>query len=289
MNEFEFYATQSPLSALPAEVDLDSLPTDPAAIGAVVPGLLVHWGWAEAYGIGPDELRKDEQQLRSVREFVGRLLEIDPSPLTQAREPINRVACICRHFTLLHVALLRNAGIPARVRCGFGGYFQQGKWLDHYITEWWDGSRWVRDDPQIDSLQAAVIEQGFDPHDQGRGHFLDGAEAWVMTRAGEADPALFGIFDMWGQSYIAGNVLVDFAALNKVELLPWDSAWDLTNGPYEPLPAPSVAFFDELAALVNSGDFAAIRARYESDDALRVPQVIGSFFEGVASTVTLPV
>ena len=48
-------------------------------------------------------------------------------------------------------------------------------------------------------------------------------EAWVAARVGEVDPDLFGIFDMWGLGFIGGNVISDFACINKVELLPWDS------------------------------------------------------------------
>ena len=43
-----------------------------------------------------------------------------------------------------------------------------------------------------------------------------------LCRAGQANPDLFGVFDMHGMWFIRGNVVRDLAALNKVELLPWD-------------------------------------------------------------------
>jgi hypothetical protein len=174
---------------------------------------------------------------------------------------------------------LRAQGTPARVRCGFSNYFDPSKWYDHWITERWDGSRWVRDDPQVDELQAEAVQLGFDPYDQPAGEFLSGAEAWQAARAGEVDPELFGIFDMWGLNFIAGNLILDFACVNKVELLPWDG-WGMMTGPHEPVTDEAAAVLDDIAALLVSDDVAAIRARYEGDDRLRVPADITSFIDG---------
>jgi hypothetical protein len=172
---------------------------------------------------------------------------------------------ICRHFTLLHTAFLRSQGVPARVRCGFGGYFEAGKWTDHWITEWWDGAWWVRHDPQIDAGQREAFGIDFDPYDQGSGHFLTGAEAWRASRDGEVDGDCFGIFDMWGLAYIAGNVLLDFACLNQVELLPWDT-WERSPDldPHVPVPDDVLPFVDEVARLVLDDDVASMRDRYDA-------------------------
>jgi len=256
----------------------------------IVQGLLVHRDWAPMYGIGPGDVRMDEQNLRSVPELLARAFELSAKPVAEPREPIDRVLCICRHFTLLHTALLRGEGIPARVRCGFSSYFDASKWYDHWITERWSGDRWVRDDPQIDELQARTVKLDFDPYDQPPGKFLSGCEAWAATRAGELDPSLFGIFDMWGASFIAGNVLHDLACLNKVELLPWD-AWGmgLDWGPHDALPDDVVTIIDELATLGASDDFDAIRSRFLADDALRVPEHITTMVDGapVAARITV--
>ena len=91
------------------------------------------------------------------------------------------------------------------MRCGFSNYFDPAKWYDHWITERWSGKPWVRDDPQIDKLQANVVNLDFDPYDQPPGKFLTGAESWAAARAGEVDPNLFGIFDVWGLSFIGAT------------------------------------------------------------------------------------
>ena len=281
MAALDFYAAPSAMSRLPVAVDVAALPPDLDALRRIVQGVLVHRDWAPAYGIDAGAVRIDEQNLRSTTEVLARLFEISPEPLTVAREPIDRVLCICRHFTLLHTALLRATGVPARVRCGFSNYFDRAKWYDHWITERWDGARWVRDDPQVDELQATIVNLDFDPYDQPPGRFLSGAEAWVRARAGEVDANLFGIFDMWGMSFIGGNVVLDLACLNKVELLPWD-VWGISQqwGPHDPIPDHAAAVLDDVAKLVNTDDVEGIRDRYENDDDLRVPADILTIVDG---------
>ena len=294
----DFYRTPSAMTVLPDHPALGQLPSGFDELRRAVQGLLLHRDWAPAYGVPGDAIRIDEQNLRSTAEVLTRVLELSGEPITVARQPIDRVLCICRHFTLLHTALLRDQGVPARVRCGFGGYFDPAdppKWYDHWITERWEadaagdaaGGRWVRDDPQIDDLQAAATGIGFDPHDQPAGPFLTGAEAWTAARAGDVDPDRFGIFDMWGLSFIGGNVLHDLACLNKVELLPWDDGWGLLQGPHAPVPDDAAVLLDEVAALVLTDDVDAIRERYASDDRLRVRSDIITFADGVPTPVHL--
>jgi transglutaminase-like putative cysteine protease len=63
---------------------------------------------------------------------VRRIVAHDPRPLTEARAPAERLVGVCRHFTLLHVEMLRRAGVRARARCGFGAYFVPGRFVDHW-------------------------------------------------------------------------------------------------------------------------------------------------------------
>lgn len=56
-------------------------------------------------------------------------------PLTQPRAPEQRVAGNCRHFSVLAVSMFRAQGVPARARCGFGGYFGTNTFEDHRVCE----------------------------------------------------------------------------------------------------------------------------------------------------------
>ena len=267
------------MTALPDDPALTDLPTDLDELRRVVQGLILHRDWAPVYGVTGDDLRIGEQNLRSTAEVFARVLELRDEPITVPRAPIDRVLGICRHFALVHTALLRDQGVPARVRCGFSNYFDPTKWFDHWITERWDGDRWVRDDPQVDGVQAKIVPLDFDPYDQPPGKFLTGSEAWIAARAGDIDANRFGIFDMWGIGFISGNVISDFACLNQVELLPWDG-WGMMTGPHDPLTDDAIAVLDDVAALATSDEFDAIRERYLTDDRLRVPPDITSFIDG---------
>ena len=283
----EYYCSPVAMTLLPDSPTLAGMPTVPDDLRSVVQGLVLHREWAATYGVEAGAVRVDEQNLRSAAELLERAFEISAEPVTIARQPVDRVVGICWHFAVLYAALLRAQGSAARVRCGFASYFDAAKWYDHWITERWDGGRWVRDDPQIDAVQADALDLGFDPHDQPPGRFLTAGEAWLAARAGEVDAERFGVHDMWGMGFLAGNVVKDFACLNKVELLPWDS-WGMMRDPHRPPPKKHLAVLDELAEMAAGDDLAEIRSRFESDDGVRVPQQIVSYTDGKPTSVQLP-
>ncbi len=288
MNEvgLEFYATAGPMTQLPETVSSAVIPADLDEMRTTVQGLLLHRDWAPLYGVTGDAIRLHEEHLRTTVEVLARASEISNAPITVARAPIDRVLCICRHYALVHTAFLRAHGIPARVRCGFSNYFDPAKWFDHWITERWNGDRWVRDDPQVDDVQLEIITLDFDPNDQPPGKFMSASEAWIAARAGDVDANLFGIFDMWGLGFISGNVISDMACINKVELLPWDH-FGMMKGPDDPLSEDALVALDDIAALVMTDDFDAIRHRYLADDRVRVPANITSFINGESVAVHL--
>src|SRR5213078_2621261 len=88
-----------------------------------------HRDWAPAMGLELPAERLADQHVRPVDEVIGRVLELSPEPLRVRRQPADRMVGVCRHFTVLHVALLRFHGIPARARAGFARYFGPG-WVD---------------------------------------------------------------------------------------------------------------------------------------------------------------
>ena len=51
--------------------------------------------------------------MRSVAQMLARMRELDPAPLTVAREPAQRLVGNCRDHAVLFTSLLRQQGVPA--------------------------------------------------------------------------------------------------------------------------------------------------------------------------------
>ncbi len=100
----------------------------------------------------------------------------------------------CRHFTLLTVAALRAHGIPARARCGFGGYFGTGWYEDHWVCESWDAAAgpWPLADAKIDDVQRKAFGVGFDVLDMSRDEFVVAGHAWLRCRPASLIPVSSG-------------------------------------------------------------------------------------------------
>lgn len=266
-----------------AAIDYYARPTPMTAVSSApsgaVPGLLsvareviVHEHMTALYGFDRPAGRNEELMMRPAAAIVDAAGGLDARPSEQ------RVLGNCRQFSVLTVALLRANDIAARARCGFSSTFEPGRWVDHWIVEWHDGSRWVRSDCQIDDVQRATFGHDFDPLDLPDGAFATGGEAWDMCRNG-TDPETFGILDMWGLWFVQGNAVADLAALNKVEMLPWDD-WGLRSGP-EDGGTPGVVRdrMDEVADVCAADDLAAVQDLYRSPD-LKVPGAVRSWYVG---------
>jgi len=232
------YALPGPLTALDGLGDvMSSSPKPPVDICAQVTGLVIEPDDALATGIPAQRI--EERQLRPARAIVSRLLEMRSAPLWSRRTPDQRVVGTCRHFAVLACALLRHQAVASRVRCGFATYFQPGSAVDHWIVEFRAEGRWVRVDPEV--LGGPVTDRA---DDLQADDFLSAAEAWLAYRAGRIDPDRFGVYgtENWGLGEIRGNLVRDLAALNKVEMLPWDD-WGRMPAGYDDTAGPE---YDEL-------------------------------------------
>lgn len=208
--DVEYFAVAGPRTDLAGHFDrIASLPADPSALAEIVRGVLLHNWTAATAGIELLEHR-DGMKIFDAASTIERILAIDPGPLGQERPPPKRLIGYCYHFALVHTALLRSKGVPARARCGFANYFDDGKWIDHWVTEYWDGGQWCLNDSQIglDKLS----------HDD----FRNGVRAWQLCRAGDANAADHGNGELWGWDELRGSLVNDVGALNKVEVGDWD-------------------------------------------------------------------
>jgi hypothetical protein len=252
----------------------EGLPAEIPALCQVVQGILIHIFWAERYGVVLSEERKREVEIRPVSQKLRRLRELDNRPLTVARPFEKRLVGNCRDFSTLLCAILRNQGVPARARCGFATYFLPDHYEDHWVCEYWktDEQRWVMVDAQLDELQRQALHIKFDPCDVPSDQFLTAGKAWLMCRAGQADPDRFGIFDMHGMWFIRGDLVRDLLSLNKIEILPWDG-WGIIARQDQDLSAEDMVLLDHIAALTlaDNESFAEVRSVYENDARLRMP------------------
>jgi hypothetical protein len=270
----DLYRTAAALSDAGRQARLlDGLPHDVGGLARTVQGLLIHQHISPAYGVKLGETQLAEPHLRGVEPMLERIAAHDARPLSEPRPAAERLVGVCRHFTLLHVAMLRRQGVAARARCGFGAYFEKGKFVDHWVSEYWNEAerRWVLVDAQLDARQRELFKIAFDPLDVPREQFLIAGQAWQLCRAGKADAAAFGILDMHGLWFVASNVIRDVAALNNHEMLPWDIWGVMTRDDS----AIDLVLIDSLAALTRDPEAnpEALRAVY-TDKRVAVPDTV---------------
>lgn len=253
---------------------LADLPADVSALAELGHGLLLHEHWAGAYGVSFDETARTSVHVRPVGRLLERVLAVSPAPLAAARLPEQRVAANCRHFTVLIVAALRAHGVPARARCGFGGYFVPGFFEDHWVCEYWTGERWRLVDGQLDAKQRTALSIDFDVTDVPRDRFVVAGDAWQRWRAGTVSQDDFGssVTKESGAWWIAGNLMRDAAALLCVELLPWDE-WGAMPLAGAPVDGELAELFDRLAVATLDPAAAGVAA-VMTDPRLRIPPTV---------------
>jgi hypothetical protein len=292
-NPQKYYAHHGAMTASDAyRAELQTLPREIGALCEVIQGVLIHRDVAPfLYQTTLSEEKRDEAHTRPVSAMLAQIYSLDAKPLTSPRAPVNRMAAVCRHFSTLLTAILREQGVLARARCGFGAYFTPGKFEDHWVCEYWNAAqgRWILVDAQLDAIQREALRIDFDPLDVPRDRFIVAGDAWQMCRSGRAAPDRFGLsyVHLQGLWFVAGNVLRDLASLNRMEMLPWD-VWGLMTMDDAGLTDQDKALLDRIAALSLAGDraFTEIRAIYESEDRLRVPPMVFNALRNVSEPIT---
>jgi len=226
-----------------------------------------------------------EVDTRYAEAMLGRLFELYGRSLTEGRPPASRILGCCRDFTVLFLTMARGLGIPARARVGFATYFIPAFKVDHEVAEVWDAGdrRWrlvdaELDDDHIDPNDGAQVE----PLDVPRDRFLVAGTAWQRCRAGDADPETFlvapdlAIEDTRSWPYLRHNLVHDLAALNKLEMILWDS-WGLIG--QQQLAERDLELLDRAASATVSADpdLSELRRLYDDEPVLKVPATVTSY------------
>ncbi len=258
---------------------LAEMPRDIASLCKAIQGVLIHRDIAPfLYDLKLSDEQRDAANIRPATEMLSVIANLDGRPLTEPREPARRMPCVCRHFTTMLVAALREQGVPARARCGFGAYFNPGRFEDHWVAEYWNAAqkRWILVDAQLDAIQRTAFRLDFDPLDVPHDRFIIAGDAWRMCRAGRADPNRFGLslINEQGLWWVAANLIRDLASLNRMEMQPWD-VWGMMPEPADELSAEETGLLDGVADLTLTGDetLPELREIYR-DPRLSVPAVV---------------
>src|SRR6266536_2741744 len=271
MDELDYYRSHSRITEPGAKQHLlTGLPADPAELARVIGGVMVHRDQTWRFGFALPQQRRDEANTRYVEAILSHLGSLDE------RRPEERFAGTCRDFTVLLCALLRDAGVPARARAGFAGYFTDtnGFFDDHWVVEVWTDDRgWHLVDAQVASApKGTYTDADVDPLNVPRDAFLVGGQAWLECRSGRRDldrigTSAAGLTGMWE---VQGNVIRDLASLNHVETLPWDE-WGLIPVHYAKLGPADIKLLDDVAAVSAAGAPRAGRHRREGSVKRQAP------------------
>lgn len=217
--------------------------------------------------------------------MLRRLVELRDAPLSERRQPRERLVGCCRDVTVLFLAMARHKGISARARVGFATYFAPGWSVDHVVAEVWDAAeeRWRLVDAELDAGHVDRTDgTEIDPLDVPRDRFISGPRAWLACRAGEADPERFvvapelDIPGTRGWPYLMHNLVHDLAALNLREMLLWEE-WGILLNEVPMLP-DHLDLLDAVAAIAASpvSTPEELADLYERDE-FRVPETVTSY------------
>ena len=247
---------------------LDALPTDLTDLHTAINGLLIHIWKIRKYHSHLLESRSTEVFIRHTQYLLEEILKLDDRPFNVARPVEKQVIIDCRHFSTFLCSILRQQGIPARARCGFAAYLEDGFCMDHWVCEYWNSEqgRWITEDPDKKL------------HDVPPDQFITGARAWQLCRADDSAGSRFGFNaearGMWAARV---NLVRDFAALNGFESVSGDG-WGLAMKTDADVTVDDTAILDQAARLaVTDNNFEERHSFYEETETLRAPTIISNF------------
>lgn len=203
---------------------LAELPSEPHALPNALENFVIHHAIARAMGFGVPATAESDRDLRTAARLLDVLVRRDGRALSEHRVLSDYLYGTCHDFALLAASVLREAGIPARLRVGCAGYFRPGHWDDHWICEYRRGEGWAVLDAQFGARARAGFGVGFDVSDVPPDGWRSAASIWRAIRAGTLDERICGLTNagIEGRWFVASAVLRDAAALAGIETLPWD-------------------------------------------------------------------
>ena len=246
---FQHYYTQQSFMSDPGRYQhyFADLPDDPAFLCEWIRGLMLHFLDHENIS----EKRLAELNIRRVEDMFEQILHLNNEALTIPRMTENKLIGCCRDFSLLLCAVLRHKKIPARLRFGFTTFHLPNFHHDQVLLEYWheDKQAWCFADVRMNEryIKKHQLDSQITSHDIPREWFFTAGQAWQLCRTGAKNPLQFGSgverrYSGW--NFIRNKMIQDLAALNLVEVLPWD-CWGVMLQSID-----DFALLDDLAALI---------------------------------------
>lgn len=237
---------------------LAAVPPKVEDIGATARNLIAHYR-AQVTDL-PDDTR-DDIHLRWVADQLATDQRRHPHPLGVVRPVEERLQGCCRDHTLFAVSVLRQHRVPARSRVGFADYFSPDWHNDHVVPEYWEGNRWRRFDPEVESA-GPLIPDPLDLEIGDQAPFRTAAQVFTLMRSGGIDSASYGVASgspFSGEQFVVGEVFYEVAHRYGDEVLLWDG-WGALPGPDRPVEDDVLTLVDEVADLLLAADAGDVQA-----------------------------
>ncbi len=270
---------------------LREISPEPQRVVRAVSGLLMHPFIAPVLGVAIPEAALGDRTVRAVSDMLDHVRSRDDHSLAEARAVDKRFFCVCSGFARIAQAVFQTHAIPARSRVGFAAYLNPGFFEDHWVCEYWDGRQWRLLDAQLDETNIGDFHISFEPWDVPRDQFLDASTTWRRLRSGALSPDKVGlsVIGLSGWWFAAQSVLRDVAALNQIEMLPWET-WSVGGG-FEPgrdIAPQMIDALDKVAnQLAGSPDADLAQRVYRENPWIKVTPKVLSFVNGVPEEITL--
>jgi hypothetical protein len=245
---------------------LRSLPDDIREIGLLLRTNFIHRTTLDAGNVGTNADMKygdmtrvpwwrqaEDDNLPTTAAMLAELFRRDSNGLTMERRAEDKLVLTCRYIAILMVSILKAKGIPARVRSGFGAYFEGTKdaW-DHWVIQYWNNQedKWITVD-----VDGSWHKTGFDMYDVPEGKFDFSADTWLNIRQGKIDEKHFrNAGGPRGLIVIAWELFYDFHCLMNDEII-YDHGPEFTfEKQFKKLDEDKLKEVDEFARLMQKPD-----------------------------------
>jgi len=289
MGVYQYYSVQSPYSSPGKYARLFApLPTSIKRLPKIIQGVAVHsFHLEQIYKKSIPSTRVLEPNTRYIEKILKTIINLDSRPIMYKRIPQKRFIGSCRDLALLLCSILRYKGIPARIRCGFARYFVPDFYEDHWVCEYFkkQESRWVLVDTELGPEQKKLYNIHFDANDVPKVQFMYAGIIWDRCRKGILNPSSCGVsfLNINGLRFVLSNLIRDFLALNKIELLPWDYT-PFANKRFKKiskLTKKEISTLDTIASLSTQVQYTKvleqIQALYKTNLYLQIGETITSY------------